>query len=67
MLRAASHLKGMGIAYATSNRGACHLRAYTPASELGLVPFKTDPLEYGDWSSDVIGGPPAHGVVGTNL
>ncbi|MFQ5844193.1 MAG: aldehyde ferredoxin oxidoreductase family protein [Planctomycetota bacterium] len=39
-------LKGMGIAYATSNRGACHLRAYTPASELGLVPAKTDPLEW---------------------
>ncbi|MBI2941212.1 MAG: aldehyde ferredoxin oxidoreductase family protein [Chloroflexi bacterium] len=37
-------LKGMGIAYATSNRGACHLRAYTPASELGLIPLKTDPL-----------------------
>ena len=40
-------LKGMGIAYATSNRGACHLRAYTPASELGLIPLKTDPLENG--------------------
>jgi len=42
-------LKGMGIAYATSNRGACHLRAYTPASELGVMPFgtlKTDPLEW---------------------
>ena len=39
-------LKGMGIAYATSNRGACHLRAYTPASELGLISGKTDPLEW---------------------
>ena len=39
-------LKGMGIAYATSNRGACHLRAYTPASELLGVPYKTDPLEW---------------------
>jgi aldehyde:ferredoxin oxidoreductase len=27
-------IKGMGIAYATSNRGACHLRAYTPAAEV---------------------------------
>ncbi|HNS01938.1 MAG TPA: aldehyde ferredoxin oxidoreductase family protein [Anaerolineae bacterium] len=27
-------IKGMGIAYATSNRGACHLRAYTPAAEI---------------------------------
>jgi aldehyde:ferredoxin oxidoreductase len=39
-------MKGMGIAYATSNRGACHLRAYTPASELGLISGKTDPLEW---------------------
>ncbi len=42
-------LKGMGIAYATSNRGACHLRAYTPAAELNLMPFKSlsvDPLEW---------------------
>ncbi len=39
-------LKGMGIAYATSNRGACHLRAYTPASEVLGVPFKTDPLAW---------------------
>jgi aldehyde:ferredoxin oxidoreductase len=39
-------MKGMGIAYATSNRGACHLRAYTPASELGLIPLKTDPLAW---------------------
>jgi aldehyde:ferredoxin oxidoreductase len=27
-------LKGMGIVYATSNRGACHLRGYTPAAEV---------------------------------
>lgn len=42
-------LKGMGIGYATSNRGACHLRAYTPAAELGVMPFnslKVDPLEW---------------------
>lgn len=42
-------MKGMGIAYATSNRGACHLRAYTPAAELGVMPFgslKVDPLEW---------------------
>ena len=25
--------QGMGVAYATSNRGACHLRAWTPAIE----------------------------------
>ncbi len=39
-------LKGMGIGYATSNRGACHLRAYTPASELDLIPNGTDPLAW---------------------
>lgn len=39
-------LKGMGIAYATSNRGACHLSAYTPASEILGVPEKTDPLAW---------------------
>jgi aldehyde:ferredoxin oxidoreductase len=42
-------LKGMGIGYATSNRGACHLRAYTPAAELGVMPYnslKVDPLEW---------------------
>ncbi|MCS6773006.1 MAG: aldehyde ferredoxin oxidoreductase family protein [Anaerolineae bacterium] len=42
-------LKGMGIAYATSNRGACHLRAYTPAAELNVMPFRSlraDPLEW---------------------
>jgi len=38
--------KGMGLGYATSNRGACHLRGYTPASELGLIPRKTDPLAW---------------------
>jgi aldehyde:ferredoxin oxidoreductase len=39
-------LKGMGLAYATSNRGACHLRGYTTASELVGVPEKTDPLAW---------------------
>jgi len=42
-------LKGMGLGFATSNRGACHLRAYTPAAELGVMPFnslKVDPLEW---------------------
>ena len=39
-------LKGMGLGYATSNRGACHLRGYSPASELGVIGLKTDPQEY---------------------
>ncbi len=39
-------IKGMGLGYATSNRGACHLRGYSPASELALIGLKTDPLEW---------------------
>ncbi len=39
-------VKGEGIGYATSNRGACHLRGYTPASELLGIPVKTDPLAW---------------------
>jgi aldehyde:ferredoxin oxidoreductase len=39
-------LKGMGIGFATSNRGACHLRAYTPSSEMLGIPEKTDPIEW---------------------
>jgi len=38
-------IQGMGLAYATSNRGACHLRGYTVSSEILGVPEKTDPLE----------------------
>ncbi len=36
-------IQGMGLTYATSNRGACHLRSYTVASEILGVPVKTDP------------------------
>ena len=42
-------MKGMGIAYATSNRGACHLRAYVAAAELNVMPFGSlhvDPLHW---------------------
>jgi len=37
-------IQGMGLTYATSNRGACHLRSYTVASEILGIPMKTDPL-----------------------
>ena len=37
-------IQGIGLAYATSNRGACHLRGYTIASEIAGIPEKTDPL-----------------------
>ena len=43
-------IKGMGIGYATSNRGACHLRGYTPAAEVVANVLNstdlTDPLEW---------------------
>ncbi|MFZ5815972.1 MAG: aldehyde ferredoxin oxidoreductase family protein [Bacillota bacterium] len=37
-------IKGIGLGYATSNRGACHLRAYTVASEVLGIPEQTDRL-----------------------
>ena len=37
-------IQGIGLAYATSNRGGCHLRGYTIASEVLGIPVKTDPL-----------------------
>jgi aldehyde:ferredoxin oxidoreductase len=37
-------IQGIGLAYATSNRGGCHLRGYTVASEVAGIPVKTDPL-----------------------
>ncbi|MFT4881292.1 MAG: aldehyde:ferredoxin oxidoreductase [Natronomonas sp.] len=38
-------MKGMAIGYATSNRGACHLRGYTPAAEILGIPEQVDPHE----------------------
>ncbi|MBF0251898.1 MAG: aldehyde ferredoxin oxidoreductase C-terminal domain-containing protein, partial [Alphaproteobacteria bacterium] len=38
-------IQGMGLTYATSNRGACHLRSYTVSSEILGIPEKTDPLD----------------------
>jgi aldehyde:ferredoxin oxidoreductase len=39
-------VQGIGLAYATSNRGACHLRGYTIASEVLGIPVKTEPTEH---------------------
>jgi len=38
-------IQGMGLTYATSNRGACHLRGYTVSSEIFGIPEKTEPTE----------------------
>jgi aldehyde:ferredoxin oxidoreductase len=36
--------QGMGLEYATSNRGGCHVRGYMTSPELLGVPLKLDPL-----------------------
>ncbi len=36
-------IQGMGLGYATSNRGACHLRAYTVSAEVVGIPEQMDP------------------------
>lgn len=38
-------IQGIGLGFATSNRGACHLRGYTVASELLGIPEPTDRLK----------------------
>ncbi|MGE5701257.1 MAG: aldehyde ferredoxin oxidoreductase family protein [Clostridia bacterium] len=38
-------IQGIGLGYATSNRGACHLRGYTVASEIAGIPMPTDRLK----------------------
>lgn len=37
-------IQGMGLEYATSNRGGCHVRGYLTSPEILGVPVKTDPL-----------------------
>ncbi len=39
-------LKGMGVVFATSNRGACHLRGYSFTSEIGGIPYRTVALDW---------------------
>lgn len=38
-------IQGIGLNYATSNRGACHVRGYTISSEILGIPEKTDPMD----------------------
>lgn len=38
-------IQGIGLGFATSNRGACHLRGYTVASEVAGIPEPTNRLE----------------------
>jgi aldehyde:ferredoxin oxidoreductase len=37
-------LQGMGLEYATSNRGGCHVRGYLVSPEILGIPVKLDPL-----------------------
>lgn len=37
-------LQGMGLEYATSNRGGCHVRGYLTSPEILGIPLKMDPL-----------------------
>jgi len=37
-------IKGMGLEYATSNRGGCHVTGYTVSPEIVGIPEKIDPL-----------------------
>jgi aldehyde:ferredoxin oxidoreductase len=63
--------QGMGVAYATCNRGACHLRAWTPAIEaLGRGPDKADPHTpkgKGEWVAGEQNRTTAHDATGTCL
>lgn len=44
-------VQGMGLEYATSNRGACHVRGYLTSPEILGVPQKLDPLVTTDKAS----------------
>jgi len=37
-------LQGLGLGYATSNRGGCHVRGYMTSPEILGIPVKMDPL-----------------------
>jgi aldehyde:ferredoxin oxidoreductase len=39
-------IKGIGLNYATSNRGGCHVTGYTISPEILGIPEKIDPLKY---------------------
>jgi aldehyde:ferredoxin oxidoreductase len=41
-------VQGMGLEYATSNRGGCHVRGYMISAEIFGVPEKLDPQEIKD-------------------
>jgi aldehyde:ferredoxin oxidoreductase len=56
---------GMGLAYATSDRGGCHMRTYPIADEVIAGSLPPDTLE--GKAEKVIGGNPAEGMIGENF
>jgi aldehyde:ferredoxin oxidoreductase len=44
---------GLGLNYATGNRGACHVTGYTIAAEILGVPLKADPFDAGEDKVDL--------------
>ncbi|MGI6066512.1 MAG: aldehyde ferredoxin oxidoreductase family protein [Bacillota bacterium] len=44
-------IQGIGLEYATSNRGGCHVRGYTISAEVLGIPAAFDPLETKDKAS----------------
>ena len=47
-------VKGHGLAYATSNRGGCHLRAYMVSPEILGIPKKLDRLKENDEKIEMV-------------
>ena len=44
---------GLGLNYATGNRGACHVTGYTIAAEILGIPVRADPFDSGDGKVDL--------------
>jgi aldehyde:ferredoxin oxidoreductase len=59
--------QGMGVAYATCNRGACHLRAWTPAIESTGKADPHSPDGKGSWVAEQQNRTTAHDATGLCL
>jgi aldehyde:ferredoxin oxidoreductase len=59
--------QGMGVAYATCNRGACHLRAWTPAIETSGQAPPHEPKGKATWVANEQNNSTAHDATGLCL
>lgn len=59
--------QGMGVAYATCNRGGCHLRAWTPAPETSGEMDPHTPVGKGEWVAREQNNTTAHDNTGICL